>query len=155
MVQFNVLLTRTQAKAHSLVGLPRNGTEPRGAIVADLDAGGRTLKVAVTHLALSLSGRKRQLTKLLEVTLEQTETPFALLADLNTMFAWEGACRLLNRSFPDQRNVASFPARFPLLALDTIRVRPAEAIRSFAAFGEGDARHASDHLPLIADIALP
>lgn len=154
MVQFNLLLTRVPVRGHSLVGLPRNGMEPRGAILAELDIEGRALEVAVTHLALTPGGRLRQLEKLLDLSVNKNDTPFALLADLNIAFPWEPARHLLKRTFPGQREIATYPSRFPVLSLDAIRFRPGDGVRSLAAFRGGDASHASDHLPLIADVAL-
>jgi endonuclease/exonuclease/phosphatase family metal-dependent hydrolase len=154
MVQFNLLLTREPVRTHSLVGLPRNGMEPRGAIMAELEAGGKNLQVAVSHLALTPGGRARQLTKLLELGMSRSGGPFALLADLNTTFPWEPARALLDRTFPGQKKIATYPSRFPIFALDAIRIDPVGALRSVDVFRDGDAAHASDHLPLVAEIVL-
>jgi endonuclease/exonuclease/phosphatase family metal-dependent hydrolase len=46
----------------------------------------------------------------------------------------------------------TFPARWPLFILDRIYCRPREALVS--SWVDRDGRTASDHLPVLADIAL-
>ena len=154
MVQFNVLLTRAPAHSNNLVTLPRDGFEPRGFITVKINADGQELQNAATHLGLNPAARTRQIKMIIELCAQPTEAPFALLGDLNTMFPWEAAKRFLGREFPDQKQPAVFPTRLPLLALDSIYLRPARMIQSLRTFTEGAAREGSDHLPLIADIAL-
>ncbi|MEE8439220.1 MAG: endonuclease/exonuclease/phosphatase family protein [Micropepsaceae bacterium] len=154
MVQFNLLLSRAPVRSQNLVTLPRDGHEPRGVIAAEYEIGGRRLYVAATHLGLSPTARIRQLAMIVELCAGQTQAPFALLGDLNIMVPWEPAQRYLRKAFPGQKQPASFPSRLPLLAVDSIFFRPAEMIQSLRIFSESGAREASDHLPLIADIAL-
>ncbi len=154
MVQFNLLLSRTPMRSQNLVTLPRDGHEPRGVIAAEYEIGGSRLNIAATHLGLSPAARMRQLAMILELCAGQTQAPFALLGDLNVMFPWEPARRYLKRVFPGQKQPAGFPSRLPLLAVDSIYFSPPETLQSLRLFTEGATREASDHLPLIADIAL-
>ena len=109
MVQFNLLLSRAPVHSQNLVTLPRDGHEPRGAIAAEYEIGGRLLHVAATHLGLSPAARMRQLAMILELCAGQTQAPFALLGDLNIMFPWEPAQRYLRKVFPGQKQPAGFP----------------------------------------------
>ena len=154
MVQFNLLLTRTPAHSNNLVTLPRDGFEPRGFITAKIKADGQELQIAATHLGLNPTARMRQIKLIVELCAQPNQAPFALLGDLNTMFPWEAAKRFLGQEFPGQQQPATFPARLPLLALDSIYLRPARMVQSLRTFTDGAARNGSDHLPLIADIAL-
>jgi hypothetical protein len=63
--------------------------------------------------------------------------------------------RWLHRHFKNTPAPASFPARLPLLALDRIWIKPREFLLSVAAHNTPLARLASDHLPVVARIALP
>jgi endonuclease/exonuclease/phosphatase family metal-dependent hydrolase len=60
--------------------------------------------------------------------------------------------RALGRSLPNRTHHKTFPAWWPVLALDRIYCRPGNLlVRSWT---DPLARHASDHLPLIADIDM-
>jgi endonuclease/exonuclease/phosphatase family metal-dependent hydrolase len=154
MVQFNLLLTRKAVAAQNLMILPHDGKEPRGAIDAFLYFEGKKIQIAATHLGLTPAARMRQLKMILDLGSHQDEMPFALLGDLNIMLPWEAARIHLEKTFMGQKQVASFPARLPLLAFDSIYVRQAEMIQLVRAFAKGPARSASDHLPIVADIFL-
>ena len=55
---------------------------------------------------------------------------------------------------PLQAAIRSFPARFPLLALDRIVAYPADLIASVELHDSPLARVASDHLPIKASVHL-
>lgn len=155
MVQFNVLLSRVPPSSKSLVTLPHDGKEPRGAIDAVFETDGVTFRVAATHLGLTPGARVRQLETILDLRSDEANEPFALLGDLNIMFPWERARRHLHAAFSGQRQPPSFPSRMPLLATDSIYFSEAKPGHEVRAFAKGGARIASDHLPLFADIDLP
>ena len=74
-----------------------------------------------------------------------------IIGDFNDWF-WPGSVRsALSRELPGYTRYRTFPSRLPLLRLDRVYCRPAEAlIRSYI---DGGARQCSDHLPIIADVA--
>lgn len=154
MVQFNLLLSRTPARNINFVTLPQDGNEPRGAIDAEFEVEGNRFRVAATHLGLTASARMRQLAAILDLSTDQGDEPFALLGDLNIVFPWEPARRRLREEFSGQKQPAAFPSRLPLLAVDSIYHRHVRASQPVRRFTGGAARIASDHLPLIADIAF-
>ncbi len=154
MVQFNLLLSRIPVRTKNLVTLPRDGKEPRGVIDAHFEIEGNRFRVAATHLGLTPGARMRQLALILDLRAGQDNEPFALLGDLNIMFPWEPARRLLRAAFSGQKQPASFPSRLPLLAVDSIYFSQVKISQTVRTFTESAARLASDHLPLVADITL-
>lgn len=148
-IQYNLLFTRAEIRSGELISLPVPGVEERGAIVAEIDG----LRVAATHLGLLPGARRRQLAMLLDFV--KNDKPFALMGDMNMSLPFEAARRRLTQEFPGPATPATFPATFPCLALDRIVARPAGLIRAIRAFDSASARKASDHLPLVAEIALP
>jgi endonuclease/exonuclease/phosphatase family metal-dependent hydrolase len=122
--------------------------EPRRAISAEIATPVGPLRVVATHLGLSISERRAQAKALLE--LSAGEGPTVVIGDFNDWF-WPGSVRsVLSRTFRGRTRYRTFPALCPLLRLDRIYCRPAEALsRSFI---DRDARQLSDHLPVIADL---
>ena len=150
----NALLTRRKVLAvrHHEFGLP--GCEPRSAIDADIEVGGQPLRVIVTHLGLPPAERRYQVRKLLELIRHTAlEERVVVLGDINEWLPLGRPLRwmhaLLGRS-PAER---SFPARWPLLALDRVWVRPRHSLLAFGAHRSPLATIASDHLPVKAIIA--
>ena len=65
-----------------------------------------------------------------------------------------GRCAGCMRASEERASVATFPAAFPVFALDRIWVNPRGALTALAAHASPSARVASDHLPVTADIRL-
>jgi endonuclease/exonuclease/phosphatase family metal-dependent hydrolase len=125
--------------------------EPRRAICADVDTPGGPLRVVATHLGLSLRERRSQAILLLNM-LGRLDRPTVALGDFNDWF-WAGSVRRgLERALAGVCRHRTFPARLPVFQLDRIYVSPASAL--VGSRTDHDARHISDHLPVIADIAL-
>lgn len=81
--------------------------------------------------------------------------PVVLLGDLNEWFVRGRALLWLRAHFGATRPVRSFPARFPLFALDRIWMHPIERLVDVRAHRSETARIASDHLPVVARIDWP
>ena len=79
----NVLLTSAQVLAVNKLDLSYPGREPRGAIDADLDIDGETVRVVVTHLGLLPAERRFQVRKLIAALSEQRTRTVILLSDFN------------------------------------------------------------------------
>jgi endonuclease/exonuclease/phosphatase family metal-dependent hydrolase len=153
----NALLTRHKVLAVRQLDLCVTGREPRGALDVVLDCG-YPLRVLATHLGLRPWERREQVAKLLQALTEDegAEGVMAtvLLGDINEWFLWGRPLRWLHahfRSLPPRR---TFPAQWPLLALDRIWVKPFSLVRRVRAYRSPQARLASDHLPLFADIGV-
>jgi endonuclease/exonuclease/phosphatase family metal-dependent hydrolase len=78
-----------------------------------------------------------------------------LLGDLNEWLLWGQPLRWLHAYFKETPAPATFPARFPLFALDRVWVRPRSALVHLAANASELARRASDHLPITAVLECP
>jgi endonuclease/exonuclease/phosphatase family metal-dependent hydrolase len=153
----NALLTRLPILAVSRIDLSQPHREPRGALDVALACGGKTMQVVATHLGLCPGERRRQIRRLFGL-FEPGHTDLAvLLGDLNEWLLWGRPQRRLRRHFAAGSHPRTYPARFPLLALDRIWARPATLLRSVEPHGSPLARTASDHLPLkgVLDVALP
>lgn len=150
----NLLLTRTAPTDIERFDLSVGRREPRGAISARLDVGGHRINAIVTHFGLAMGERKRQLAALLEATSGSKSELNILMADFNEWRPANGLHRRLRKHFEPCRALRTFPAHAPLLALDRIYVAPHGHIERVHVDRSGIVRVASDHLPLVADLAL-
>ena len=150
----NGLLTRCPVKGKRLCDLSWRGREPRGAIAADLDCGGRSLRVVATHLGLRPAERRDQVQQLLHLFKERPQDPSVLLGDLNEWFLWGRPLRRLHRHFRETKSMATFPSRLPVFALDRIWAHPYSMLSRLEVHKSPLARRASDHLPLVATLDL-
>jgi endonuclease/exonuclease/phosphatase family metal-dependent hydrolase len=83
-----------------------------------------------------------------------SDKPAVLLGDLNEWFLWGRPLRWLRRHFGRAPAPATFPARWPVFALDRIWVEPARLLERIEVHRGAPANAASDHLPLVATLAL-
>lgn len=125
--------------------------EPRRAICSNVITPFGPLRVVATHLGLSLRERRRQAMTLLGM-LGSLRSPTVALGDFNDWF-WAGSVRrILSRALPGTTPHRTFPARLPVLKLDGVYVFPRAALLSSRT--DRSAQALSDHLPVIADIAV-
>ena len=151
----NALLTRRPVLDLRHVDLTVYRREPRAAIDVDLDAGGRTVRVIATHLGLLPGERRFQARRLLDLLGPERDVPVILCGDINEWFGIGRPLRWLNRRLGRCSRIRTFPAAFPLFALDRVwATHPASVVR-VAVHHSRAARQASDHLPLVADVELP
>ena len=150
----NGLLTRCPARAIDLVDLSWRRREPRGAIAADLDCGGTSLRVVATHLGLRPAERREQVERLLRLFSWKDDDRAVLMGDLNEWFLWGRPLRHLHRYFDETRAIATFPARRPVLALDRVWTHPGHILKHLGAHRSALASVASDHLPLVATVEI-
>ena len=150
----NGMLSRCPVREKSICDLSWRRREPRGAIAADVDCGGHTLRVVATHLGLRPAERREQVERILRLFSWRDGDRAVLMGDLNEWFLWGRPLRRLHRYFDATPAVATFPSRFPLLALDRLWTHPGSILSGLKAHDSPLARIASDHLPLVADIAL-
>jgi endonuclease/exonuclease/phosphatase family metal-dependent hydrolase len=150
----NALLTKRKVLAVRRLGFTWSGREPRNALDVDLEVGGETVRVIVTHLGLWPAERRFQVKKILHLL---RETPHCervvVLGDINEWLPLGRPLRWLNGLFGHSIVERSFPSRFPLLALDRAWVRPRHSLLALKAHRSPLARIASDHLPVKALVA--
>jgi endonuclease/exonuclease/phosphatase family metal-dependent hydrolase len=133
------------------------GLEPRGALVADLDLVIGPVRVMAAHLGLMRQSRLMQVAALIAHAGDTPERPVVLMGDFNE---WRrthrrSALQGLGPTFgPLGSGVPSFPAPYPVLALDRIVARPQEILGAVQAHDSPLARVASDHLPIKVRVRL-
>jgi endonuclease/exonuclease/phosphatase family metal-dependent hydrolase len=150
----NAVLTRLPVVAVRKLDLTFRRREPRGAIDVDLDAGGIKVRVIATHLGLLPSERRHQVQRILEIVSGDDEGLTILLGDINEWLIAGRPLRWLHARFGHCHGRRSYPAWLPLLALDRIWVHPKSALLCFDAKSTPEARVASDHLPVRAELSL-
>ncbi|MCG2578753.1 endonuclease/exonuclease/phosphatase family protein [Dechloromonas sp. XY25] len=150
----NALLTRRPVLAVRQHDLSVPQREPRGAIEADLDIDGLVVRVFVTHLGLRPGERRYQVRKMLDLLHDvPPERPVIVLGDINEWLPIGRPLRWLHGLLGQAPAERSFPARWPIFALDRVWVRPYWALLAFGTHRTAGARIASDHLPVKAIIA--
>ena len=129
------------------------GREPRKVMSARMRLPTATLRVVATHLGLRRRERRRQVAALIDILRAEPAAPLLLLGDFNEWLWPQRSQRGLFRLLGAWTGHATFPARFPLFPLDRVCCRPGDLLgRTWA---ERRARQASDHLPVLAELALP
>ncbi len=145
------LLSRWPLTRSSVHDLSFPEREPRRAICSDIATPFGPLRVIATHLGLSLRERRNQARLLLRL-LGSVDTATVAMGDFNDWF-WAGSVRrTLERALRGCTHHRTFPARLPLFQLDRVYVSP--PARLLASKVDRRARELSDHLPVIADIAM-
>jgi endonuclease/exonuclease/phosphatase family metal-dependent hydrolase len=163
----NAILSRYPMRLLRAGGLPslggRRGSETRGALWAEIDIDGMTVQILNTHLGLWPRERLSQVRALLGPRWlggRNRGVPLILCGDLNCG-PRSAAYRELRRSLADcqlqlrhHRPGNTWFTRFPVARLDHILVSEALAARQIHIPSFHLAKMASDHFPLVADIAL-
>ena len=158
----NLLLSRLPVRQCIRVELSQPGREPRGLIDVRLDVGrprqgnqpSAVLRCIATHLGLGRAERRAQITDIARRIqpsrdLAGCPEPMVLLGDFNE---WRRQSRRLlpiDQLLQQVPSYATFPARWPLLALDRIWYRGCR-LEQCSSVRTGLTRIASDHLPLLA-----
>lgn len=148
----NALLTRASVRTVRRLDLSVPGREPRGALDVEVNWQGAPLHVVATHLGLNPGERRTQIQQLLDLFQERTAPRSILMGDLNEWFLWGRPLRRLQHAFSKTPAPPTFPARFPLFALDRIWLRPEAQLVNLSVHKSLLAREASDHLPLTAEV---
>lgn len=148
----NALLVRRgiAVGAHGHIELPM--LEPRGAVWADIDVRGLALRIVGMHLDLSGLRRRQQARAILARLAALPPRPTVLMGDLNEWSRHRGCLAEFGRDFEFAPLHASFPAARPLARLDRIMVDASLAIADCGVHHSPAARHASDHLPVWAQL---
>jgi endonuclease/exonuclease/phosphatase family metal-dependent hydrolase len=150
----NALLTRLPIRAIRKLDLTFRRREPRGALDVDFDVEGTRVRVIATHLGLLPRERRHQVQRILDTAADQRDGVIVLLGDINEWLVAGRPLRWLHRRFGQCHAQRTYPAWFPVFALDRIWVHPKEALLCFDAKITAEARVASDHLPVRAELSL-
>ena len=146
-----MLISRWPMTETTIHDLSHPEREPRRAIASMIATPQGPLRFVATHLGLSIHERRGQTRKLLEIA-GPANPITVVVGDFNDWF-WPGSVRrALSQALPGRTRFRTFPSAWPLLRLDGIYCRPFSAmLRSFT---DREARHISDHLPVIADVRI-
>jgi len=148
-----ILASRFPLEDKQVHDISQPGLEPRKVISAHVNLPTARLRIIATHLGLRRRERRRQVAALKDIVRDDLTGPVLLLGDFNEWFWPRRTQRDLFELFHSWTRHASFPARLPLFALDRICCRPGGLLaRTWIA---GEAQAASDHLPVVAELALP
>lgn len=114
-----------------------------------------------THLSVSSRERRSQIRALLgaEWMVQALQgLPLVICGDFNAS-PWSGVYRKLSRDLRDvqqgrAQHRATWPAWLPFWRIDHMFVSPDIAVRDARVLRDGFSRQASDHLPLVAELAI-
>jgi len=148
-----ILASRFPLEDKQVHDISAPGREPRKVMTAYARLPSCRLRVVATHFGLNRHERRHQVAALRRIVAADLSGPLLLLGDFNEWLRPRHTQRDLFALVDAWTRHASFPARLPLFALDRICCRPGKLLaRSRAA---SEARAASDHLPILAELALP
>ena len=151
----NLLLSRERAQTTRLHNISSPGREPRGVIEAEYNLRGSRTQVLVTHFGLAAHERRAQAEAVSRLIRRRNADLTVLLGDFNEWRPGSYPLRTLARCFGSVARRRSWPARWPILALDGICISPG-AVRAIVDVETSHlTRVASDHLPVVGDIQLP
>jgi len=151
----NVLLVKKGAQVLGQQRIDLPAFEPRGAVMADIEVHGQTVRVVGMHLGLTGGYRVKQ-AQAVVAHLEKLEgrMPTVIMGDLN-QWAQDGGCL---SQFAVHHNVIapgpSFHARAPMLQLDRIITSRDFRLEATGVHHTALARTGSDHLPVWAVLEL-
>ncbi|MBT0667754.1 endonuclease/exonuclease/phosphatase family protein [Novosphingobium profundi] len=129
--------------------------EPRGAVRADLEAGGRRLRVVGMHLDLSGLRRRQQVRRVLDHLDDcGARVPTVLMGDFNEWSA-QGCFREFNARWRVLSPGKSFPSRRPMAKLDRIIISEEWKVLGTNVHRSALSAIGSDHLPVFAALQLP
>ena len=153
----NALLARWPVLGHGHHDVSDHRFEQRGLLHVCLQVHERPLHVVVVHLGLIHASRERQVQQLGAFVAREVPPDEALVVagDFND---WgqrlhQAMAALGLHTFEGIRD-ATYPARLPLLHLDRIYARGLRLVHAHVPHGRAWQRM-SDHLPLVAELALP
>lgn len=150
----NAILSRWPIAGASLLDLSFSRVERRSAVATLLRTPMGPLSFVATHLSLVHRTRRRQVRHLIEHP--NLQGPVFLVGDMNAWRRKDRAGRALDEELHSHSELewpASFPATRPLWPLDRIYARGAKVLQ-IEAHQSAAARSASDHLPVVARVAL-
>lgn len=141
------LLARPHITAREVHRYPLPGLEPRGAVAVDLP----DLRVVGVHLGLLRRSRRAQLDHIREKLDLLPERPTVIIGDFNEWSTKRGLGRLARR-YTILTPGRTFPSSLPLGALDRMAHCHRLTVRPLAIPRAAKGSHASDHLPILAEV---
>jgi endonuclease/exonuclease/phosphatase family metal-dependent hydrolase len=150
----NALMVKGTIREKRLVDLTMKPFEPRSAIDALVEVRGAPIRIIATHLGLSRRERRSQIARIGELLEAERHPLTILLGDFNVFGPERAILKRIGAPMPLPK-LRSFPARRPLMSLDRLWTIPNDFLMSLVVHRTALSRIASDHLPLVAEVALP
>lgn len=149
-----VLCREGTVKTARQMALP--GVEPRGAVIVDLDLPIGHVRIIAAHLGLLRRSRAMQVRAILDAIDAEHDIPTLLMGDLNEWrIGQNSSLRELEGCFSCPAPLLpSFPAGYPVLALDRIMGNRNRLVACTEVHDTPLSRMASDHLPVKAWVHL-
>lgn len=150
----NALMIKGSIRETRLIDLTMKPFEPRSAIDAIVEVRSTPVRVIATHLGLSRRERRAQIARIAEL-LEAEQYPLTILmGDFNVFGPERAVLKRIGAPMPLPK-LRSFPARRPLMSLDRLWTLPNDFLMSLVVHRTPLSRVTSDHLPLVAEVAMP
>jgi endonuclease/exonuclease/phosphatase family metal-dependent hydrolase len=158
----NCILSRHPIAATRSYDLSVPNREPRGCLRADVDAPDGAIHFFNVHLGLHWRERRRQASQLLSADILRDTAlsyPLVLVGDFNTPWSFLAVPRWIRRHLSDAADACSsrgptWPSSRPLFRLDRVYVGPAVRVLACGVLDGPDVEAASDHRPVVLEIAL-
>ena len=151
----NALLSRFPTRSVRQIDLTvRGGYERRGALDVELDVEGEPLRVFVAHLGLQFWERYFQMRRLVNVLGPDRTQRIVMMGDFNLWVSVLPRLRQFYGRLGHAPIVRTFPSRCPVLSLDRVWAQPSKALQQVHASRTALSAVASDHLPLVAQVAF-
>jgi len=150
----NAILSRLPVLEIRPIDLSLPHREPRGAIDADIQIGGKVVRVIAAHLGLDPWERNAQITRVFNAMDLDPDKPTVFMGDLNEWRPRSPRIKRLMDCFADCAAPRSFHVRMPTLRLDRIFVSKGLVLSNYDVVRTAITKRASDHLPVRATIAL-
>lgn len=157
----NLVLSRWPLRETHQVSLRMKRRKPRGAQLAEVETPEGTLRLVHWHLGLAERERHWQVGQLLDHPLFRASDglPTLIVGDYNdwrnTLANGPFARHGFHQVTAPRSRFRSFPANFPVFALDKAFARGPVEVGHARVVRTALARVASDHLPLVVDFHLP
>ncbi len=148
----NAVLVHRNLDIRSVARLPLPGLEPRGAVRVDVEGAFGVVTVVGAHLGLLRKWRRRQLHAIREHLRDEDHNRTLIAGDFNEWSERSGF-EPLGPDFDVVVPGRSFHASYPVAPLDRFVHGKGLRLTETGVIRQGAARHASDHLPVWAQIA--
>lgn len=150
----NAVLTRHPTLRRAEYDISAPGGRRRIVLEVVLAVHGREVRVLCVHCAVRARPRAAQYDMLIDLVRARSADVSLLVGDFNEWRASNAAFRELSRHLSAGPARPTFPAIAPALALDRIWVSRSAGLLGTRVDSARPARYASDHLPVVASVAL-
>ncbi len=146
----NALLLRKGLEASQIQRLALPGLEPRGAVIFVV----AELRIVAVHLGLIRRYRQQQMAAIINVLAQMPKMATIIMGDFNEWSSSRGMAPLQD-DFTVHSPGLSYHASRPMARLDRFAISHGLQLKTAGVLQSAQAKRASDHLPIWADVTLP